>query len=282
MRKVWFAAALALAAAVSAGALAKTARHHATPTASKPMIVKDCSDCPEMVVVPAGEFMMGSPGTEPHRGTEAQHVVTIFRAFGVSRFEITFAEWDACAKDGGCRGFKPDAPWGRGRMPVVNINWNDAAAYADWLSKKTGHTYRLLSEAEWEYAARAGSTTPFAFGPTLSAAQANFDASEKTELNPKGHARGKAVLVGSFKPNAFGLYDMQGNVWEWVQDCWNDEYGPTLPRDGKPALTGDCNGHVLRGGSWEDGAADIRAAARVASAATDRSWSDGIRVAREF
>ena len=282
MKRFWFAAALSLAAVISAGALAKTAKHHPAPDASKPMIVKDCRDCPEMVAVPAGEFMMGSPGTEPHRGTEAQHVVTIFRAFGVSRFEITFAEWDACVKDGGCDGYRPDAPWGRGRMPVVNVNFKNATAYADWLSKKTGHAYRLLSEAEWEYAARAGSTTPFAFGPTLSATQANFDASEKTELNPKGPARGKAAPVGQFKPNAFGLYDMQGNVWEWVQDCWNDEYGPGLPRDGKPALTGDCAGRVLRGGSWEDGAADVRAAARVASAATDRSWSDGIRVAREF
>jgi formylglycine-generating enzyme required for sulfatase activity len=281
MRRLWFVAALSATAVASVGAMAKIVKHPA-PATSKPLVVKDCRDCPEMVVVPAGEFMMGSPGAEPHRGTEAQHVVTIFRAFGVSRFEITFAEWDACVKDGGCDGFRPDAPWGRGRMPVVNVNFKNATAYADWLSRKTGHTYRLLSEAEWEYAARAGSTTPFAFGPTLSAAQANFDASEKTELNPKGVARGKAEPVGQFKPNAFGLYDMQGNVWEWVQDCWNDEYGPSTPRDGKSALTGDCAGRVLRGGSWEDGAADVRVAARVASAATDRSWSDGIRVAREF
>jgi len=281
MGRVWFAAALTLAVAVSAGALAKT-RRPAPADASKPLIVKDCRDCPQMVVVPAGEFMMGSPKTEPHRGDEAQHVVTIFRAFGVSRFEITFAEWDACVRDGGCDGYRPEAPWGRGRMPVVNVNWRNAAAYADWLTRKTGHKYRLLSEAEWEYAARAGSTMPYASGPTLSAADANFDAGEKTELNPKGPARGKAVQVGRFKPNAFGLYDMQGNVWEWVQDCWNDEYGPSLPRDGKPALTGDCAGRVLRGGSWEDGAADVRAAARVASAVGDRSWSDGIRVAREF
>jgi formylglycine-generating enzyme required for sulfatase activity len=281
MRGLWFAAGFAVAVVLGAGAVAKTSKHEA-PVASKPMVIKDCRDCPEMVAVPAGEFMMGSPGTEPHRGAEAQHVVTIFRAFAVSRFEITFDQWDACVADGGCGGYKPEAPWGRGRMPVVNVDFRNAEAYAAWLSKKTGHRYRLLSEAEWEYAARAGAKTAYATGPTLSANQANFDAGENTELNPKGPARGKAVAVGSFKPNAFGLYDMHGNVWEWTEDCWNDEYGPALPRDGQPALTGDCKGRVLRGGSWEDGASDVRAAARVASAATDRSWSDGIRVAREL
>jgi formylglycine-generating enzyme required for sulfatase activity len=281
MRGLWFAAGFAAAVVLGAGALAKAPKHKA-PAASHPLVIKDCSDCPEMVAVPAGEFMMGSPGTEPHRGAEAQHVVTIFRAFAVSRFEITFDQWDACVKDGGCGGYRPEAPWGRGRLPVVNVDFANAKAYAAWLSKKTGHRYRLLSEAEWEYAARAGAKTAYASGPTLSAKEANFDASEKTELNPKGPARGKAIAVGSFKPNAFGLYDMHGNVWEWTEDCWNDEYGPAMPRNGKPALTGDCNGHVLRGGSWEDGAADVRAAARVANAATDRSWSDGIRVAREL
>jgi len=289
MRGVWFVAAASVAALLSAGAvarspLAKTSTvKHPAPAGEKPLVIKDCRDCPEMVAVPAGEFMMGSPQTELHRGAEAQHTVTILRAFAVSRFEITTAEWDACLKDGGCGGDKPDAPWGRAsRMPVVNVSWNNATAYADWLSRKTGHRYRLLSEAEWEYAARGGSKDAFAFGPKLSAGQANFDASSKTELNPKGPMRGMAVAVGSFKPNAFGLYDMHGNVWEWVEDCWNDEYGPALPRDGQPALTGDCGGRILRGGSWEDGAADLRAAARVASAATDRSWSDGIRVAREL
>jgi formylglycine-generating enzyme required for sulfatase activity len=281
MRGLLFAAGFVAAVLLSAGALAKAPKHEA-PAASHPLIIKDCRDCPEMVAVPAGEFMMGSPGTEPHRGAEAQHVVTIFRAFAVSRFEITFDQWDACVADGGCGGYRPEAPWGRGRMPVVNVDFKNAESYAAWLSRKTGHRYRLLSEAEWEYAARGGSKATFAFGPALSAGQANFDAGEQTELNLKGRARGKAVAVGSFKPNAFGLYDMHGNVWEWTEDCWNDEYGPGMPRDGQPALTGDCKGRVLRGGSWEDGASDVRSAARVANAATDRSWSDGIRVAREL
>jgi formylglycine-generating enzyme required for sulfatase activity len=280
MRGMGLAAALAVLGVM--GAEARPARHHPVPAASRPLAIRDCRDCPEMVVVPAGEFMMGSPKAEPHRGAEAQHAVTILRAFAVSRFEITFAEWDACVRDGGCDGYRPEAPWGRGRRPVVNVSWRNARAYADWLSRKTGKRYRLLSEAEWEYAARAGSTQAFAFGPTLTASQANFDASARTELNPRGRARGRALPVGAFRPNAFGLYDMHGNVWEWVEDCWNDDYGPAAPRDGSPALTGDCGGHVLRGGSWEDAASDLRAAARVGGAATDRSWSDGIRVARDL
>jgi formylglycine-generating enzyme required for sulfatase activity len=250
--------------------------------ANKAKTLKDCSHCPEMVVAPAGEFMMGSPSGEKYRGTEAQHLVTIPKAFAVSKFEITFAEWDACVAGGGCNGYKPAAAWGRGRQPVNDISWTDAKAYAAWLSKTTGKSYRLLSEAEWEYAARAGAATPFAFGPTISSAQANFDATEKTNLSPKGLKRGKTTPVGSFAPNAFGLYDMHGNVWEWVEDCWTDEYGPASPKDGRPVAKGDCGGHVLRGGSWEDYAGDIRAAARVASETADHSWSDGIRVARDL
>ncbi|MDB5459881.1 MAG: hypothetical protein JWO72_1622 [Caulobacteraceae bacterium] len=260
-----------------------------TATASKPATrapapatITDCSTCPDMVVLPAGEFMMGSPPTEKFRGAEAPHRVTI-PAFAVSKFEITFAQWDACVAGGGCNGQRPDDHrWGRGRQPVTEVNWHDAKAYADWLSRKTGKHYRLLSEAEWEYAARGGATTAFAFGETLSARQANFDASSKTQLNPLGAKRGKALPVGSFAPNAFGLHDMHGNLWEWVEDCWNDEYGPNTPDDGKPAVTGDCVARVLRGGSWEDYAGDIRAAARVASEAGDHSWSDGLRIARDL
>jgi formylglycine-generating enzyme required for sulfatase activity len=167
-------------------------------------------------------------------------------------------------------------------MPVVNVNWNNAKAYAAWLSRTTGKRYRLLSESEWEYAARGGRTTTFTVGGVLSARDANFDAGQKTDLNPKGPMRGRAMPVGAFKANGFGLHDVHGNVWEWVEDCWNEDYGPAQPADGRPALTGDCNGHVLRGGSWEDGAADVRLAARVASAAGERSWSDGIRIARDL
>jgi formylglycine-generating enzyme required for sulfatase activity len=270
-----------LALALSATGPAATATKSATQ-APAPATIKDCSTCPEMVVLPAGEFTMGSPPTEKFRGIEAPHRVRI-AAFAVSKFEITFAQWDACKADGGCNGQRPDDHgWGRGRQPVTEVSWNDARAYADWLSRKTAKHYRLLSEAEWEYAARGGAATPFAFGQTISARQANFDASSKTPLNPMGSKRGKALPVGSFAPNAFGLHDMHGNLWEWVEDCWNDEYGPNTPNDGKPALAGDCHGHVLRGGSWEDYAGDIRSAARVASEADDHSWSDGLRIARDL
>jgi formylglycine-generating enzyme required for sulfatase activity len=277
--------AIRLTVAAGAGLLlvlaaqAEPAKHH-KPTAADTAVIKDCSRCPEMVTIPAGSFLMGSPATETHRGAETQHRVTIAAPFAVSRFEITFGQWDACVADGGCDGYRPDAPWGRGRMPVVNVSWNNAQAYVQWLSRKTGKRYRLLSEAEWEYAARGGQATAFAFGQTLSARDANFDASQKTDLNPKGPMRGRTMTVGAFKANGFGLHDVHGNVWEWVEDCWNEDYGPALPADGEPALAGDCDGHVLRGGSWEDGAADLRLAARVASAKGDRSWSDGIRVAR--
>lgn len=274
MIKILFAA----AALLLLGAAAPPPPSHAIKT----KIIKDCAHCPQMVVVPAGQFMMGSPTNEKYRGTELQHPVTIAAPFAVSKFEITFAEWDACVAAGGCNGYKPTTAWGRGRQPVNDVSWVDAQAYAAWLSKTTGKRYRLLSEAEWEYAARAGSKDAYAFGPKISSAQANFDASEATSVSPKGLKRGKTTPVGAFPANAFGLHDMHGNLWEWVQDCWTDEYGPASPADGKAVTKGDCGGHVLRGGSWEDYAGDIRAAARVASETEDHSWSDGIRVAREL
>ncbi len=208
--------------------------------------------------------------------------MTIAKPFAVSKFEITFAQWDACVAAGGCDHYRPITKWGRANRPVIDVSWVHAKAYAAWLSKKTGHTYRLLSESEWEYAARAGSTDAYSFGPRITSAQANFDASEKTDVSPKGVTRGKTVPVGSFAPNAFGLYDMHGNAWEWVEDCWTDEYGPASPKDGSAVTKGDCGGHVLRGGSWEDYSGDIRAAARVASETEDHTWSDGIRIAREL
>ena len=139
---------------------------------------RDCPDCPEMVVAPAGSFAMGSPETEPDRMAQEgpQHRVTFAEPFAVGRFAVTFAEWDACAADGGCGGYKPgDQGWGRGNRPVINVDWNDAKAYVQWLSKKTGKPYRLLSEAEREYVARAGTATPFWWGSAITPADANYD-----------------------------------------------------------------------------------------------------------
>jgi formylglycine-generating enzyme required for sulfatase activity len=241
----------------------------------------DCSECPEMVVVPAGEFTMGSPPSEMYRGAESQHRVTISSPFALSKHEVTFAQWEACAADGGCGGFIPDDHgWGRANRPVVGVSWEDAKAYVAWLSRKTGKQYRLPSEAEWEYAARGGTTTPFAFGPTISTEQANYDGTSAYETGPIGVNRQMTTPVGSFPPNAFGLHDMHGNVWEWVEDCWSDEYTGATLADGAPFLGANCAGRVMRGGSWEDYPGEVRAAARIGSNIEDQTWSDGFRVAR--
>ena len=170
------------------------------------IVFRDCDQCPEMVVVLAGEFVMGSPPGEAGRmNTEGpQHAVTIAAPFAAGKYEVTFEEWDACVADGGCDGYRPDdAGWGRGRRPVINVSWRDAEAYAAWLSSKTGHDYRLPSEAEWEYAARAGTTTPFWTGQTISDTQANFSLRQSAE-------------VGAYPPNPWGLHEMNGNVAEFV------------------------------------------------------------------
>jgi formylglycine-generating enzyme required for sulfatase activity len=233
----------------------------------------DCETCPEMVRLPAGEFMMGSPTSEMYRGAEAQHRVTL-RPFALGKYEVTFDQWDACVADGGCDGYRPeDNGWGRGNNPVISVSWNDATAYAQWLSRKTGKPYRLPSEAEWEYAARAGTTTAFAFGETLTTDKANFDGS------PNGENRARTTAVGSFPPNAFGLHDMHGNVWEWIADCWSDEYTAETPANGAAYERPNCQGHVMRGGSWEDYSGEGRAAARVGAFNDDAFPSDGFRVA---
>ena len=169
----------------------------------------------EMVVVPAGSFMMGSePQEADYEGPV--HRVTIRQPFAVGKYEVTFAEWDACVDAGGCGGYRPnDRGWGRGRRPVIAVNWQDAQRFVEWLSKETGGEYRLLSEAEWEYVARAGTTTPFHTGGTISTAQANYDGNYTYGGGRTGTYRERTVPVGSFPPNRFGLHDVHGNVWEW-------------------------------------------------------------------
>ncbi len=171
-------------------------------------VFRDCSDCPEMVVLPRGRFMMGSPETEPGRDRDEgpRHRVTIDYDLAVGRYEVTFADWDACVSDGGCGGYRPnDRGWGRGRRPVINVSWDDIRGYLDWLSRKTGQRYRLLSEGEWEYAARGGSTTPFWWGSTITTDQANYDGNYVYNNGRKGVYRQKTVEVGSFAANLLGI-----------------------------------------------------------------------------
>lgn len=263
--------------AMAAGAIAYSLYAHGAATPVKTSA--DCTKCPDMVVIPGGTFAMGSPPTEMYRGSETQHRVTI-PAFALGRYEVTFAQWDACVSDGGCGGLKADDfGWGRGNRPAIGVNWNDAKAYVAWLSKKTGKPYRLPSESEWEYAARAGTTTAYHSGDAITPKQANFDGSMGNANAPADQNRQKTMPVGSFPPNAFGLHDVHGNVWEWTEDCWSEEYTAATPSTGAPYSRPNCEGRVMRGGSWEDYAGDIRSAARVGSGAEETSWSDGFRVA---
>jgi formylglycine-generating enzyme required for sulfatase activity len=245
-------------------------------------VFKECEKCPEMVVVPVGSFTMGSSATEEgHSSNEGpQHSVTISTPFAVGRFALTFEEWDACVADGGCNGYKPaDQGWGRGRQPVFHVSWDDAKAYVAWLSRKTGKTYRLLSEAEREYVTRAGTATPFWWGASISASQANYDGTETYRGGPKGEYRQKTVPVDAFPPNAWGVYQVHGNVWDWVEDCWNASY-VGAPTDGSAWVSGDCSHRVIRGGSWNFIPRGLRAAFRYRDSADDRSGGIGFRLGR--
>lgn len=220
---------------------------------------------PEMVSVPAGSFLMGSPASEPEREDSEgpQHRVTL-RAFDLGKYELTFEEWDACFADGGCEQLPDDEGWGRGRRPVINVSWNDAQQYIAWLNRKTGKHYRLPSEAEWEYAARAGTTTFFHTGDCINTDQANFAGSNHPVLGcPKGESRGRPLPVGQFAANAWGLFDMHGNTGEFVEDCEHSTY-QGAPSDGSAWTTG-CKGDSrgLRGGGWQFVATGVRAAYRL-------------------
>ncbi len=209
-------------------------------------IFKDCPECPEMVVVAADSFVMGSPesDTGDGGGEGPRHRVTIPRSFAVGEYEVTFAEWDACVAAGGCNGYRPDdRGWGRGRQPVINVNLDDARAYVSWLRRTTGKSYRLLSESEWEYVARGGTTTRYYWGNDVGRNNANCDGCGSRWDDDQ------TAAVGSFEANGFGLHDVHGNVWERVEDCWNESYSGA-PADGSAWKTGDCSLAVARGGSW--------------------------------
>ena len=163
---------------------------------------RDCEVCPEMVIVPTGTFTRGSSAAEQRPAETPQQVVKIDALIAIGKYEVTFDEWRACVRDGGCAHVPDDRGWGRGRRPVIYVSWDDAQQYIRWLSGKTGREYRLPSETEWEYAARAGTETRYAFGDHVTPQQVNY------------YTRG-TLPVGSFAANAFGLHDMHGNVHEW-------------------------------------------------------------------
>jgi formylglycine-generating enzyme required for sulfatase activity len=250
---------------------------------------RDCAVCPEVVVVPAGEFLMGSQPSERGRNPDEgpQRKVTFAQAFAVGKYEVTFAQWDACVAEAGCTHKPSDNNWGRGKRPIINVSWNDTQQFVSWLAKKTGKPYRLMTEAEWEYAVRGTTKTtdrqsPFSTGPTINYSQANYDANFVYGVGAKiGIYRQKTLDVGSFKPNAFGLHDMHGNVWEWVEDCYKDSYAGA-PTDGSAVTSRTCALNILRGGAWNYYPQLLRSAYRYASAPAVRMENAGFRVARSM
>jgi formylglycine-generating enzyme required for sulfatase activity len=223
-----------------------------------------------MIVIPPGDFDMGSSDSEMEKPV---HHISIARPFALGRREVTFAEWDACVAAGACRHQPADRGWGRGNRPVLDVSWDDAKVYLTWLSDRTGRRYRFPTEAEWEYAARAGTTTPYWWGRDAKKGAAN--------CNGCGPApEGKTLPTASFRPNAFGLYDTAGNVAEWVDDCWNDSYR-NAPKDGTSWASGQCNLRVLRGGSFANNTSLARSSARFRYDKDVRYFANGFRVASD-
>jgi formylglycine-generating enzyme required for sulfatase activity len=265
-------------------------------------VFRDCPDCPEMVVVPAGSFIMGSPGVEPERsGVEGpQHRVTITKPFAVGRFAVKRDEFEIFVKDSGYNADNGCYIWSGGQWkrdiekswrspglaptgshPAICVSWSDAEAYAAWISTKTGKEYRLLSEAEREYVTRARNSAAFWWGTSITPDQANYagDAEPYKGGGSKGVYRQQTVPVEFFKPNDWGLYQVHGNVWEWVEDCWDDSY-ENAPSDGTARTKAQCKWGVLRGGSWRDPPRTLRAASRTPGSPGLHSDNFGFRIAR--
>ena len=235
----------------------------------------------EMVPIPAGSFDMGDLSGEGNDWERPVHSVTV-PAFSLGKYEVTFAQWDACVADGGCDWYVPDDEgWGRGNRPVIRVSQDDVQFFIDWLNSKTGGNYRLPTEAEWEYAARAGSTTKYSWGDEIGSNRANCDGCASQWDDDR------TAPAGSFPANPWGLHDMHGNVWEWVQDCWGDSYND-VPTDGSAEIRDDiiqvvgspCQ-RVLRGGSWFVTPEFLRSASRSRVDRTGRLNSLGFRLARD-
>jgi formylglycine-generating enzyme required for sulfatase activity len=240
--------------------------------------LSDGSHGPEMVVIPAGTFRMGDIQDDGSEAEKPLHSVSINKPFAMGKYPITFEEYDRFAHAMN-RDLPDDNGWGRGNRPVVNVSWEDARAYAEWLSKETGKHYRLPYEAEWEYAARAGTTTTYWWGNEIK--QDGKVWANCAGCGSRWDSEGTAP-VGSFDPNRFGLHDMLGNVWEWMEDCWHENY-EGAPNDGSAWTSGgDCDRRSLRGGSWDNFPRDVRSALRFRTAPSRRSYDIGFRVAQDL
>lgn len=276
-------------------------------------VFRDCLDCPEMVSIPGGTFQMGDPGGEEGRPEGPVRTVSV-PPFAMARLETTTRLFENFVRDtgyeakGDCRSwdadlgtvdYRPGTTWenpdGKGKPapqePVVCASWEDGRAFAAWLSDETGHAYRLPTEAEWEYAAYAGANTDYywAGGPEKGCADANtYDLDGLDASIPWPHAEchdgfAKMAPVGSYRPNAFGLYDMTGNVWEWVEDCYIAPYPAASPDDGTAyQVEGDCARRSVRGGSWITTTFRNRPAWRGRDPEDFRTWIFGFRVARDL
>ena len=237
-----------------------------TPAETSPATFRECDMCPDMLTIPGGTFLMGAPEEELARNAwEGPQRKVAMAPFTISVTEVTYDQWDACVADGGCGGYSPPAgTQGRGTQPVAKVSWKDAEAYAAWLTKKTGRVYRLPTEAEWEYTARAGTTTPFWWGPLYDAAKS------ATGTAPHG--------VDTLPANALGLIGVSGNLREWVQDCYVNTFA-NAPLDGRSVEQPACKMRVVRGGSFKSTPEELRIAARARIAPATRDDITGFRVA---
>ncbi|MDB3953889.1 formylglycine-generating enzyme family protein [Alphaproteobacteria bacterium] len=228
-------------------------------------VFKDCETCPEMVVIPAGLFGMGDMSGEGDSDEKPVHEVRIGYSFAVGKYEVTQAEWEAVMG-------KNPSEFKGAKRPVEKVSWEDAKSFVKKLSEQTGKEYRLLSESEWEYMARAGSTTKYPWGDEIDSSKAKYESKDGSEES--------TVPVGSYSANAFGVYDTAGNVSEWVEDCWHKNY-KDAPTDGSAWTSGgDCSKRFLRGGSWINFPGDLRSANRGRVDATKRYYNLGFRIAR--
>jgi len=247
---------------------------HLEQAANKPKLVagetfKDCSDCPEMVVIPSGSFHMGSNEGNSHE--KPIHKVKIIKPFAMGQYEVSWNNYQPCIDAGECISNRSEG-WGKGNRPVIDVSWYDAQSYIKWLNKKTGKNYRLANEAEWEYAARAGSANKYSWGNDINCSQASYGYYSGQCGKQKG-----TDLIGTFSANTFGLYDMHGNVYEWVQDCWNSTYSGA-PSTNTTWEGGNCKKRVLRGGSWGSGPLTLSSASRIWFTASHGNPNYGFRL----